>query len=291
MLQVTVTAKLSDVVLQDPFPADGMWTLSVLGGQTKSVIISWDQFQRIAGQIASLEQAGLCVVNMESIQSGEVRGQENDLVGMPAIDWVYVLGGGAGAAIPVLGAADVYLIGDQLLAQQGIAHLMVGDPLTPNAQIEFFSPIPGVQGNDLQIEITDDAVPGPLAITVVGTTVSIELHASAPNSGVLAAAVNTAVTGARGTMFAVAQGTGLGVVLPAVLASLTGGSGAGMSVTFGGQPCVVVQSFAGALSTDPQTVIVDTPDLVAAYGAAASEAAVLYLRSGNKKTSSTHSLV
>jgi hypothetical protein len=290
MLQLTVTAKLSDVVLQDPFPSDGMWTLSVQAGHVKTVVISWDQFQRIASQIHLLEQAGFCTVVMESIQSGEVRGQENDLVGMPALDYIYVSGGGVGAALKALGVSDVYLVGDQLLAQQGIAHLMVGDPLTPDAQIEFFSPTPGVQGNDLQIEITDDAIPGPMAITVLGTKVSIELHASAPNAGVVAAAINTVITGARGTMFAVAQGTGLGIVLPAALANLAGGSGAGMSVTFGGQPCVVVQSFAGALPTDPQTVIVDTPDLTAAYGAAAGEAAVLYLRSGNKKTASTHAL-
>lgn len=290
MLQMTVTAKLSDVVLQDPFPADGMWSLTVLAGHTKTVTISWDQFQRIANQIALLEQAGFCTVTIEAIVNGEVRGQENDLVGMPAIDWVHTLAGGGGASIPALGTADIYLVGDQLFAQQGIAHLMVGDPLTPDAQIEFFSPTPGVQGNDLQIEITDDAVPGPMAITVVGNRVSIELHASAPTSGAVATAINTAVTGARGTMFAVAQGTTLGVVLPAALANLTGGSGAGMNATFGGQPCVVVQCIPGALPTDPQTVVVDTPDLVAALGAAAGEAAVLYLRSGSKKTASTHAL-
>lgn len=291
MLQLTVTAKLSDVVLQDPFPADGMWTLSVQAGHVKTVVISWDQFQRIASQVRDLENAGFCTVQLESINSGEVRGQENDLVGMPALDHVYVTGGGSGAILPVLGVADLLLVGDQLLAQQGIAHLMVGDPLTPDAQIEFFSPTPGVQGNDLQVEITDDAVPGVLTITVVGTTVSIELHATAPNAAAVAAAVNTAVTGARGTVFAVAQGTGLGVVLPSALTNLAGGSGAGMNVTFGGQPCVVVQCIPGLLPTDPQTVVVDTPDLVAAIGAAAGEAAVLYLRSGSKKTSSTHALV
>jgi hypothetical protein len=290
MLQLTVTAKLSDVVLQDPFPSDGMWSLSVLAGHTKVVTISWDQFQRIANQIALLEQAGFCTVTIEAITNGEVRGQENDLVGMPAIDWVYITGGGAGSAIPALGTADLYIVGDQLLAQQGIAHLIVGDPLTPDARIEFLSPTPGVQGNDLQVEITDDGIPGLMTITVVGTRVSIELHASAPTAGAVAAAVNTAVTGARGTVFAIAQGTGLGVVLPSPLANLGRGFGAGMNVTFGGQPCVVVQSFAGALPTDPQTVVVDTPDLVASIGAAAGEAAVLYLRSGSKKTASTHAL-
>jgi hypothetical protein len=289
MLQLTVTAKLSDVVLQDPFPSDGMWTLTVQAGHVKTVVISWDQFQRIASQVKDLEDAGFCTVIMESISNGEVRGQENDLIGMPAIDHVYVTGGGSGAILPVLGVADLLLVGDQLLAQQGIAHLMVGNPLTPDAQIEFFSPIPGVQGNDLQIEITDDAVPGLMAITVLGTKVSIELHASAPNAGVVAAAINTAVTGARGTMFAVAQGTGLGIVLPAALANLAGGSGAGMSVTLCGQPCVVVNCYAGALPTDPHTVVVDTPDLTGI--ALAGEAVNLYLRSGSKKTMSTHSLV
>jgi len=289
MLQLTVTAKLSDVVLQDPFPSDGMWTLTVLAGHVKTVVISWDQFQRIASQVRDLENAGFCTVQMESISNGEVRGQENDLVGMPALDHVYVTGGGTGAILPVIGVADLILEGDQLLAQQSVAHLMVGDPLTPNAQIEFFSPAPGVQGNDIQVEITDDTIPGALTITVVGTTVSIELHATAPNAGAVAAAVNTAVTGARGTVFAVAQGTGLGVVLPATLASLAGGTGAGMSVTFGGQPGVIINSYEGALPTDPHIVVVDTPDLTGI--AAAGEAVNLYLRSGSKKTVSTHSLV
>lgn len=289
MLQLTVTAKLSDVVLQDPFPSDGMWVLSVEAGHTKSVVISWDQFQRIASQVKDLEDANFCTVVMESIANGEVRGHENDLVGMPALDYIYITGGGAGSVLKATGESDVCLVGDQLLAQQTVAAALLGDPATPDAVLEIYSPTPGIQGNDLTIEILDGA-PGAMTIAVVGTDVTIDLHGTAPNAGVVATAINTAVTGARGTIFAIAGGTGLGVVLPVAQTSLTGGSGAGMSVTLGGQPCVVVSAFEGALVTDPHTVTVDTPDLDAAYGAAAAEAVVLYLRSGNKKTGSTHSL-
>lgn len=289
MLQLTVTAKLSVVVLQDPFPSDGAWSLTVEAGVTKSKEISWDQFQRIASQVHLLEQSGFCTVTIEVSPSGEARGQENDLVGMPALDHVLVTGGGVGAILPVLGVPDLLLVGDQLLAQQGVAHAVLGDVATPDAQVEFFAATPGVQGNDLTVEITDDGLPGVLTITVVGTDVAIELHATAPNAAALAVAVNAALTGARGTVFAVALGTGLGVVLPVAQTSLVGGSGVGLNVTLGGQPCVVVNCYEGALPTDPHTVVVDTPDLTGI--AAAGEAVNLYLRSGSKKTASTHSLV
>jgi hypothetical protein len=62
-----------------------------------------------------------------------------------------------------------------------------------------------------------------------------------------------------------------------------------MNVTLCGQPCVVYATIPGALPSDPQTVIVDTPDLTGI--AVATEAVSLYLRSGNKKTAATLTLV
>jgi hypothetical protein len=291
MLQLTVTAKLSDVVLQDPFPSDGMWTLTVPAGQVKTVVISWDQFQRIASQVHLLEQAGFCTVQMESIQNGEVRGQENDLVGMPALDHVYVSGGGSGAVLALTGVVDLFLMGDQLLAQQDIAHVVLGDPLTPNACVDFISPTPGVAANDISVEIVDDAVPGPITVAFAGGVVTIDLHSTVITSANLAILLNATVppTGTRGVLHVVRVGTGAGNVLVSARAALAGGSGAGLSVTFCGQPCLVTQSVPGALPTDPQQVLVDTPDLTGL--ALAGESVNLYLRSGSKKTMSTHELV
>jgi hypothetical protein len=288
MLQLTVTAKNSEVVLQDPFPSDGKWSVTVLPGTTKSVAISWDQFQRIASQVAALELANYCTVSIESLSLGEIRGQENDLVGMPALDHIKTAAGGGGASITAAGVANLWLIGDQLLGQQTIASAILGNVLTPNARVKFYAATPGIQGNDLDVVITDDGGPGSLAITVATTHVAIELHGTAPTASALATAINTAVTGARGTVYAVAQGTGAGTVIPVALTPLTGGSGAGMSATLCGQPCTIVYAYAGALVTDPHTVVIDTPDVTSI--AAVGEAAVLYLRSGSKVTSSTHPL-
>lgn len=284
MLQLTVTAKLSDVVLQDPFPSDGMWTLSVEAGHTKSVQVSWDQFQRVASQVDLLERAGFCTVTIETLLNGEVRGQENDLIGMPAIDRVSKF------TLAVTGETSLVIEGDQLIAQQGIAHAVLGDVLTPTACVDFRSPTPGVQGNDLQVEILSSGAPGPVTVAVVGSVVTINLHGTIITAGALATLLNTPGVGTcRGTVFLVAQGTGLGNVLPVALTPLVGGSGEGMNVTLSGQPCVVYATLPGALPSDPQRVILDTPDLTGI--AAATEAVGLYLRSGSKKTGVTVTLV
>ena len=283
MLQITVTANTSEVVIQDPFPSDGAWTLSVGPGLTKSDVISWDQFQRISTQIHLLETSGFCTVTLDAISNGEVRGQENDLIGLPAIDRV------AKFTLAVTGETDLEIEGDQLIAQQGIAEATLGDTTTPNALLTFYSPTPGVAGNNLTVEIVDSGVPGALTVAVVGTDVTIDQNDSASDATTVAALVNTAIGGARGTVFAVAEGTGAGVVLPVAQTSLTGGWGDGLYVNLCGQPCTVIQTTPGALPTDPQQVIVDTPDLTGI--AAATEAVVLSLRSGNKKTTTTVTLV
>lgn len=285
MLQLTITAKTSPVVLQDPFPSDGAWSLSVAPLISKSVVISWDQFQRIAGQISALEQAGLCVAEIATVASGEVRGQENDLVGMPSIDIV------SPGAITFTGEVGVLITGDQLLAQQTIAAVTLGNPLTPTACITFESVTPGVQGNDISVEIIDTApiVPAPAVITVVGTEVLIDLKGTVVTAAVLTAAINTITTGAYGTVFASTTGGGGGNVLIADKTFLTGGSGEGLSVTFGGQPCVIIQSLPAAVPGAPDVVKLDTPDLTGI--AIATEVAAMHLRSGSKKSSVTLTLV
>lgn len=299
MVQITVTA-IKNVVFQDPMPAEGLLAKSMAAGTTKSFKLLWGQFQRVSPQLVAMERLGILTYTVEAIPVStaalpieDTRAQEADLLGLPTISRV------SKAVIAAAGEQGLELQGLNVVANQTIASGIFGDTVTPdvNAQIEVISSVPGQGGNLIDFQIVNSGGAGPIAIALIPDPVTGRVLVEVDLVGLVAstyADINTALNGASaaniGLVYSTLPGTGAGtVVVMADKLPLSGGTGMGMSMTLCDEPCVIRTITLGALPTDPQLVLFDSPDLTGI--AVATEAVKLVLRSGAKMVDATITLV
>lgn len=191
--------------------------------------------------------------------------------GMPSADWI------DGGAVPYDGG-DAVIKGTNLLQGQTVASRACG---TGNALVTFYAMRPGEGGNSYAVVITQGA--GSLTVTFAADLLTVELDSGGSTAAEVATEVNKAVPNdCKGVIRCVAGGTGLGTVLVAAEANLSGGTGEGWTCTVTGVDCAPMH----ATGSTPAATITETvctvtvPDLSAETDArAAADIAALVITS------------
>lgn len=248
--------QLSDVLVQDPFPAEGKLVLQVPAGATKSVNVEMGQLQRVRPQLVAAQQAGLISWSSETTDQ-DPRGEEADLMGAATIDAL-----DTGTTPITHGAANVgcQAMGTNLLMGMTQAVRRLFDPATPLADYLDIQAIdPGIAGDSIGVVLINDAgVVDPSNIeyaetlpTPAGYSRVLEIHILPATFTwvTLAAILNDVVNGiyARTAAFPAGpfrlqSGANAGAVnnpTDQALGALAGGEGVPMMLTVGDTPAVI----------------------------------------------------
>lgn len=250
------------VALGDPFPTEGLLTVSLQPGDSVDKSVTAAQLKRMEPQLQALELKGDLSYAVVLDDGGDARAEGAGLPGAPQLTR-----SDADDISAAAGSADLALFGTGLLAGQAKASLSHGDgtsALTLEAQV------PGRGGNDISLQITDT---GSLTVGAVGNQISVTIDGGTTTANDVKSAMDGDADIAK--LVAVTSG-GAGTDI-AVLAetNLSGGAGAGMSAVCDGVAAVVLTA------TDTE-VHLEVPALA---GAAAGDTANVVLSSGNHKSS------
>lgn len=269
MPKLIITAKdHGDVIIQDPFPAEGQLSLKIPKGTTKEIVVTKSQHQRMKHQLGTLELNGMLTYDVEA-EAYDTRAENADLEGLPNIDYI------DSASVAVAGQVGINMFGPNIEGANLFAGIVVGDDVAlPNAAIEVAALLPGYQGNDISIEVVDTGGGG-LSVAVVGSKITVDLGGATSNATTVKAAIDGSGPAAALVTTAL-SGTGAGTVVIQAEALLTGGAGAGIFITCGGFPCTVT---AIDLAVTPPKITFDVPALAPII---ASQLVALQLRSGAK---------
>ncbi len=253
----TPAYQLSDIQIQDPFPAEGRMVLQVAAGATGNINVSMDQLQRVRSQLVDLQQRGLISWTAETTDE-DPRGEEADLMGGPNIDFL-----DTGAAPPTHAASNVgmFAYGTNLLMGfiQSLRTLV--DPADPtNKYVQIQAIDPGIAGDEIGVVLINDAgVIDPSKIEYVETLPTpagysrvLEIHILPASFTwvTLAAILNDAVNGivkrTSGFLagsFRLQAGKGAGATAPTdqLIGKLAGGVGVPLMITMGDTSGVITQ--------------------------------------------------
>lgn len=269
MPKLTITALNSDVNIQDPYPAEGQFSLKVAAGQTKTVdFLHWAQFQRIGPQLATLEAAHKLTYHV-GVSPLDSRPQEADLEGLPNIDYLDQ------PTIAVAGQVGLKLYGPKLEGYgQIFATLDLGNrAIDIDAVVEVRALLPGYDGNKYSVEVVDTGGGG-LTVAVAVDKITVDQGGSGSDATTVAAAINAHVT-AKTMVFCSVPGTGANVVAVKTETNLAGGVGSGVTLTCGGFPCTITAITPGT----PTEIVFDVPALAPIV---ASQIVALQLRANAK---------
>ena len=116
MLKLSITAFDSPVTVQDPKAVtqsnDQQAVISVDAGDTKTILMQWNQLERIQAQLTSLADLDLCTFSIEPGGTDVAEfAEQNQNADAPSIDGVE----NGGAAITAGGNADVDVFGTNLM--------------------------------------------------------------------------------------------------------------------------------------------------------------------------------
>jgi len=240
MLKLSVTAKDSPVNIQDPRPVhntgDEQASYTVQPGETKEMVMSWNQLERIGQQIEDLETAGFISFTIEG-SGGPAFTEQSDAPDVPIID--FVSKGVITQAGDLVDVTGYDLIGDQGIAEASIE----GD--TDAGSVKVQASEPGGAGNLIDVEVVDTGGGGLAVSTAVvdgRTVITVDLGGSAgEDCDSVAAIINNAASDTYGLVFATVVGVGATAITAAQdLEPLVGGTGAGLVVTLAGLPCLVI---------------------------------------------------
>ncbi|RLI85478.1 MAG: hypothetical protein DRP01_06125, partial [Archaeoglobales archaeon] len=166
MPKLIITAKdQGDVIVQDPFPAEGQLSLKIPKGTTKELLVTKAQHQRMKYQLGALELNGMLTYEVES-EDYDTRAADADLAGLPNIDYI------DSPTIAVAGQTGIEMFGPNLTADCFFGEAVLGDAVvTPNAAIEITAVLPGYQGNEISVAVIDSGGGG-LSVAVVGSAIT-----------------------------------------------------------------------------------------------------------------------
>lgn len=249
--------QLSDVLVQDPFPAEGKLVLQVPAGATKSVNVELGQLQRVRPQLVSAQQAGLISWSSETTDQ-DPRGEEADQMGGAGLDFVDI------ATTPITGGIATVghvAAGANLLMGFRQSFRRLYDPALPANRYCVIQAIdPGIAGDEIGVVlINDPAVVDPSNIeyaetlpTPAGYSRVLEIHILPATFTwvTLAAILNDVVNGIvprtaafLAGSFRLQSGANLGATAPTdqALALLSGGVGVPLMISVGDTAGVITQ--------------------------------------------------
>lgn len=146
--------QLSDVLVQDPFPAEGKMVIQVPAGATKSTFVEMGQLQRMRPQLVEAQQQGLISWSSETTDQ-DPRGEEADLMGAATID---ALDTGTTAITHAAANVGCQAFGANLLMGMTQAIRRLFDPATPAADyVDILAIDPGIAGNRIGVVLINDA--------------------------------------------------------------------------------------------------------------------------------------
>lgn len=255
MPKLTISAINSNITVQDPFPAEGRFTLAVAAGHTEHNDLSFPQLQRIRPQLEAMEVAGAISYRVETTEK-DIRAEEEGLPGLP------VIGGMSKQALAVAGGESVSLYGVHLLGYQEKAIGLLGDPALVNGHLHITALVPGQDGDKIEVRTVDGAAE---AIAILGTVITVTMNTGVSTWASLETLIN-AHPAASLMVVAAKDGTGL-VVSTVGKTNLAGGMGAGVQIFFGGVACILTAVGDGQIDFD-----------TVACGLIATDLAVLIIR-------------
>jgi hypothetical protein len=253
----TPAYQLSDVSIQDPFPAEGRMVLTVPAGATKSAIVEMGQLQRVKPQLIDFQQKGIISWSSEATDE-DPRAEDADLMGGPSIDFLDT------ATTPLVGGAatvGAFAYGTNLLMGFIQAVRRFVDPATPATKYVDIEAIdPGIAGDSIGVVLINDAgVIDPSNIeyaetlpTPAGYSRVLEIHILPATFTwvTLAAILNDVVNGIvprtaafLAGSFRLQSGANLGATAPTdqALALLSGGVGVPLMLNVGDTAGVITQ--------------------------------------------------
>ena len=268
MPKLIITAKeKGDVIVQDPFPAEGLLTLTIPKGTTKELVVSKGQHQRMKYQLAALELNGMLTYDVE-FEDFDTRSENADLEGLPNIDYVTT------NTVAVAGQTGIDMFGPNIQGENEFASLVIGDAAYPDRSIEVTALLPGYQGNEISVEVVDTGGGG-LSVAVAAKKITVDQGGSGSDATTVKAAID-GYAAAAALVTTALLGTGGDVVATQDEAYLEGGLGAGIFITCGGFPCTIT---AIDLTVSPPKITFDVPALAPIV---AAQMVALQLRSGAK---------
>lgn len=269
MPKLIITAKdKGDVIVQDPFPAEGLKGITIPRNTTKELIVSKSQHQRMRYLLATLELNGMLTYDVEA-EDYDTRASNADYAGLPNIDYIDT------PTIAVAGQTGIEMFGPMIQGENLISSLVLGDAVVyPNASIQVDALLPGYQGNEISVEVIDSAGGG-LSVSVVANKITIDLGGATSTATTVKAAIDGSGPAAALVTTSL-PGTGAGTVVIQVEGLLEGGAGAGVFITCGGFPCTIT---AIDTAVTPPKITFDVPALAPIV---AAQVVALQLRSAAK---------
>jgi hypothetical protein len=243
MPKLTLEAKVCNVILQDPFPAEGLLVVQLVPGTPQTKYVTWSQFQRLRLQLASLEALGNLLYSVEAVAGEDIRTMESDLLGLPEIQLLDTASTPLTAGGPVVGAK---LLGTNLLGGQIKAFGTKGNLLDTNGYLTITALIPGADGNAISCEFVDGAAE---AVSVLVNKITVTLDTGVSDYASIAALLSSDPA----TVFmvtAVEHGTGATKVSAEAETFLSGGIGGGATLSIGGIPAVFEGLIPGQVTYD-----------------------------------------
>jgi len=274
MIRLVISTNDEQITVQDPnqssATSESTSVINVDANTTKNVDMTWGQLERIRPQLDALEASGLCTFTVDST-GGSAYAEQADNAGNPVIDSL--------DDVSIAGAGDTIAItGSNLLGGGAFATASVeGDTVAGSVLVQAVTP--GNDGNLIDIVVVDTGGGGlAVAVAVVSgrTVITVDLGGSVAETCTTVAAAIDALASVEAAVVGVG---GTGITAAQTLEALTGGSGAGMSLTIAGSPCTITDVDDSA---DPIIVVSATTPVIA-VGIAAN----LQLRSNGKVSNIT----
>ena len=226
MPNLILEAKVCNVVIQDPFPAEGTLSIQLEPAVPVTKYVSWSQFQRLRAQLASLEANGNLVYSVNAVAGEDIRSMEGDLLGLPDVTTLNT------SAKPLTNGVvtGAILRGTNLLGGQTKASGTKGNLADTNGYIALTAVVPGAEGNDISVEFLTGAGE---SVAVVGNKISVTLNFGVSTYLSIETLLNADAV-VKYMLLAAHHGTGLTAVAVEAETFLSGGVGGGIALSVGG---------------------------------------------------------
>jgi hypothetical protein len=231
-MKLTINALGQDINVADPFPAQGLLSITVPQGTSVSTNVSQDQLYRLAPQLADLESrvlpSGAPIMTWSVAPETGADARAEDAV-PPVLSYMH-----PGQLSVGSGNVGVVLHGAGLLANQTKASVLIG---TGAGSVLYTAVNPGSGGNSVTVKHVNDGPSQALSVTVSGSNVTVHLATNGSSVPTSTAAQVIAAVAAAASAAALVVGTvpnGAGTAQVAAATNLAGGKGGGVTVQVNG---------------------------------------------------------